>query len=316
MRARLPALAVLLAALCFATTGTAQEIADVDASPAEVGLARILLGGALLAAWAGVAARSRRPQHPVGTTDAADRPADAVPTPVWVGVGAVGVVGYQVSFFAGTASAGVAVGTVVALGSAPVATGVLDAVVRRRRPDRRWFAATTLAVAGVALVAGVAGGLTLAWGLAWSVGAGLSYALYTVAGKELLDRSWSSAATMGTMFGIAALVAVPALLVAGADWLLDVRALALVLWLGVVTTTVAYLLFGWGLARLPAAVVATLTLAEPLGATALGGGLLGERLDAAAVAGLLVLGAGLALLTLGGPRTAPRALAARAGTPD
>lgn len=313
MRTRLPALAVLLAALCFATTGTAQEIADVDASPAEVGLARILLGGALLAACAGVAARRRTSTR--GAADAA-APAAAVPTPVWVGVGAAGVLGYQVSFFAGTASAGVAVGTVVALGSAPVATGVLDAVVRRRRPDARWFVATALAVVGVALVAGVAGGLSLVWGLAWSVGAGLSYALYTVAGKELLDRSWSSAATMGAMFGIAALVAVPALLVAGAGWLLDARALALVVWLGVVTTTVAYLLFGWGLARLPAAVVATLTLAEPLGATALGVGLLGERLDAAAVVGLVVLGAGLALLTLGGSRTAPTGPTARAGAAD
>lgn len=310
MRARLPALTVLLAAACFATTGTAQEVADVDASPAEVGLARILLGGALLAAWAGVAARRRRP---TSASLATSGPAAAVPTPVWVGVGAAGVLGYQASFFAGTASAGVAVGTVVALGSAPVATGVLDAVVRRRRPDGRWFVATALAVAGVALVAGVVGGLDLAWGLAWSVGAGLSYALYTVAGKELLDRSWSSAATMGAMFGIAALVAVPALLVAGAGWLLDARALALVLWLGVVTTAVAYLLFGWGLARLPAAVVATLTLAEPLGATALGVGLLGERLDATAVAGLLVLGAGLALLTFGGSRPAPTAGAARGG---
>ena len=41
--------AVLLAALCFATTGTAQELADVAASPVAVGLARIALGGALLA---------------------------------------------------------------------------------------------------------------------------------------------------------------------------------------------------------------------------------------------------------------------------
>lgn len=52
--------AVVGAALCFATTGTAQALAGVDASPLAVGAARILLGGALLAIVAGsTAARSR-----------------------------------------------------------------------------------------------------------------------------------------------------------------------------------------------------------------------------------------------------------------
>ena len=53
--------AVLLAALCFASTGTAQAVAEVDASPYAVGLARVLLGGALLALWVR-ATMSRRGQ--------------------------------------------------------------------------------------------------------------------------------------------------------------------------------------------------------------------------------------------------------------
>lgn len=291
-------LAVLVAALCFASTGTAQALADVDASPYAVGLARVLLGGALLALWVrGAAGEGRRP-----TTGALAR----VPTALLVAVGALGVLAYQPTFFAGTATNGVAVGTVVALGSAPVVTGLGDALLRRRVPSRRWVVATALALVGVALVGGVVGGGAAGLagpGVLWSVGAGGSYAVYALTGKELLDRGWSSGRTMGSMFGLAAAVALPLLLVTGPGWLLDLGGLVLVVWLGVVTTTVAYLLFGWGLARLPATTVATLTLAEPLCATLLGVGLLGERLSLLPSLGLLVLAAGLVVLTVPGRRT-------------
>lgn len=302
-----PVLAVLVAALCFASTGTAQELAAPDASPYAVGLARVLLGGALLALFV----RSLATARPTGerTTGVLGR----APAPLLVVVGTAGVLAYQPTFFAGTASNGVAVGTVVALGSAPVVTGLGDALLRRRRPSTRWALATALALAGVALVGGVLGGGSAIGGpgVLWSVGAGVSYAVYTLAGKELLERGWSSGRTMGSMFGLAALVAAPLLLLTGPGWLLETRGLLLVLWLGVVTTTVAYLLFGWGLARLPAPTVATLTLAEPLCATLLGIGLLGERLGLTAGAGLVVLALGLVVLstppraTQAGPTTRP-----------
>lgn len=291
--------AVLLAALCFASTGTAQELADPErlgASPYAVGLARVLLGGALLAVFVrGVA---------VPTRAGSAGPLGRVPVPVLVAVGAAGVLAYQPTFFAGTDANGVAVGTVIALGSAPVATGLGDALLRRRVPSSRWLAATGLALVGVALVGGLAGGGAAGPGVLWSVAAGTSYAAYALAGKELLDRGWTSARTMGAMFGVAAAVAAPLLLATGPAWVLEPRGLVLVVWLGVVTTTVAYLLFGWGLARLPATTVATLTLAEPLCATVLGVGLLGERLPATSAVGLLVLAAGLVVLTVPSRRRA------------
>ena len=48
---------VLLAALCFGTTGTAQALGPDGLAPAGVGAARILVGGALLVL---VALRARR----------------------------------------------------------------------------------------------------------------------------------------------------------------------------------------------------------------------------------------------------------------
>lgn len=285
----MPVLAVLLAALCFGTTGTAQALAEVSASPLAVGAARVLVGGGLLALLAGRAAPlRRRPARPL-TRHA-----------VLAAVGAAGVLAYQPCFFLGTRLNGVAVGTVVALGSAPVVTGALDAVLRRRPPGRRWLLATALCVLGVVLVSNLLQGSTRAiapGGLLASVGAGASYAVYTLASKALLDRGWSPVATTGGVFGVAAAVSAPLLLVGGAAWVLTPRGGALALWLGVVTTAVAYVLFARGLQRLRAATVSTLTLAEPLAATMLGALLLGERLTPLAVGGVAAILAGLVVLS-------------------
>ena len=83
------------------------------------------------------------------------------------------------------------------------------------------------------------------------------------------------------------------------------------LWLGLVATALAYVLFGIGLTGLAPATVSTLTLAEPLTAGLLGVLVLGEALSAGAVVGLVVLAGGIVLLATGsrggGARAQPRA---------
>ena len=167
-----------------------------------------------------------------------------------------------------------------------------------------WLTATLVATIGVTLLSGItttgatdAGGSTISvLGILSSLGAGASYAVYTLASKALLDHGWSPVGTMGGVFGLAAAFSVPLLLAGDTSWLATPSGLTMALWLGVVTTTVAYLLFAWGLRRLPAATVSTLTLGEPLTATLLGILLLGERLPPVAIVGLVVLAAGLTIL--------------------
>lgn len=308
----LPFLAVLLAAVCFGTTGTAQAIGAPEASPLALGAARILIGGGILGVIALLGllrARSRRRLDSIGGAgDRMPRRTAGVPSWLLVTVGALGVLAYQPAFFAGTRENGVAIGTVVALGSAPVITGLLDWVLNRRFPGLVWLGATAVATAGVVLISGVlggAGGGVSVTGLAASVGAGAAYAVYTLASKALLDRGWSASGAMGAVFGGAAVLSIPVLLAAGTAWLATPAGLGSALWLGGVTTALAYLLFGWGLRRLSAPTVSTLTLAEPLTATLLGTLVLGETLGVMAIIGLIVLAAGLLLLTLGGLRRRP-----------
>jgi DME family drug/metabolite transporter len=230
----------------------------------------------------------------------------AAPTWLVIALGTAGVVAYQPTFFLGASLNGVAVGTIVALGSAPIITGALEWAVTRVFPGRIWLAATLVATVGVVLLTGVGGTDAVSVeGLAASLGAGASYGVYGLASKRLLVRGWTPTAAMGSVFGWAAAASVPLLLLTDLRWLGTADGVAMALWLGLATTTVGYLLYARGLIGLSAATVSTLTLAEPLTATLLGILLLGERLSGSAVAGIIVLATGLVLLVL--PRRAPAA---------
>jgi DME family drug/metabolite transporter len=284
---------VLLAALCFATTGTAQALGPAGTTPIGVGAVRILVGGAILVLVARARARA--------TTPWAKAP---------VAAAVAGVAVYQLAFFAAVDDTGVAVGTIVALGSAPTLTGLFEWILDRRRPLVRWAAATALACAGVALLALAGGEADVSVpGVALAVTAGGAYATYTLAAKRLMSDGHAPEAVMAAAFGLGAIVLAPALVASGPGWLAHPGGLALALFLGTVPTALAYVLFANGLKRLRASETATLTLAEPLTAGILGAVVLAEPLSGASVAGSgLVLAGLLALaLPLPSPRVAPAA---------
>ncbi len=295
-----PRLAVLLAAVLFGTTGTAQALGPDGTAPLAVGAARILVGAALLALVArGIAARAPA---------AWDRRVLAVS-------GAC-VALYQVSFFVAVDRTGVAVGTVVAIGSGPAFAGLLARALDGEELTRRWAAATALAAAGVGLlVAGSGGAQVDPAGVALALLSGLGYAGYTVGAKRLLRAGHAPEAVMAWAFGIGALVLLPVLAASAGAWLGTPGGLALVLYLGALPTALAYVLFARGLQHLGAGETATLTLAEPLTAAALGIVVLGESPTAVTAAGAGLVLAGLAVLALGadGGRRPERPAVAVAG---
>ena len=275
-------LQVLLAALCFATTGTAQALGPSGTDPIAVGAARILVGGTLLVlvALAGQAFTGRR----------------WAPGPVLAAVAAVAT--YQLAFFAAVSDTGVAVGTIVALGSAPALAGLFEWMLGRR-PEPRWAIATALACVGVALLALAGGEASVSpLGIGLAVVAGGSYAVYTLAAKRLLTAGHAPEAVMAVAFGLAAIVLLPALVLSGPGWLLHADGIALAVFLGVIPTALAYVLFARGLNRLSASETATLTLAEPLTAGLLGAIVLAEPMTAMSAAGAGLVLAGLIALGL------------------
>jgi DME family drug/metabolite transporter len=272
-------LQVLLAAVCFGTTGTAQALGPA-ASPVAVGAARIVLGGALLVAIArGVGVRIPR----------VDRTVLVI---------AVGVCVYQLSFFAAVKLTGVAVGTVVAIGSGPAAAGVLGRLVNGERLTGRWALATLCAAAGVLLLAGDGGGTVDPAGVGLAIAAGLGYATCTVLSRRLIVAGAAPEGVMAAGFGGAAVLLVPVLAIAGPGFLATPGGLGLALYLGAIPTALAYVLFARGLRSLTSGETATIVLVEPVTAAALGVVALGEQASVTAGIGAALVLAGLAVLAV------------------
>jgi DME family drug/metabolite transporter len=282
VRARL---LVIFAGICFGTTGTAQALGPKGASSLSIGAVRLLVGSLMLILVATVSRKS----------------ATTTVTPVraraWF-VAGLAMSFYQLTFFAAVRSTGVAVGTVVALGSAPALTGLLSWIVNRHRPSRIWFVATAIAVIGVSTIAtSGASAHVKPVGVLLALGAGLSYALFAVSSKEILQSGISTENAMARIFAIGAVPLLPILLIGNTHWLFTPSGIALALWLGLVPTAIAYLAYGAGLRHVHANEASTLTLAEPLTATILGTVLLHEHPAVIAWFGVTLIFVGLVFLS-------------------
>ncbi|MED5599948.1 MAG: EamA family transporter [Actinomycetota bacterium] len=257
------------------TTGTAQALGPDGMDPTAVGALRLLIGGPALLAISYRGLRGLRlPWRPML-------------------VAAVAMAAYQPFFFGGTARAGVAVGTIVTMASAPVFAGLLGPLLGRGLPDLRWTAATATAVVGVVLVAAPTGGSDAGpSGPLFSLGAGLSYAVFAHATKGVVARHPPTAVMAVALTG-AALLLLPLLARADVSWVATTGGTASIMHLGLFATAGAYALYGRGLARVPVAETTTLSLVEPVVAALLGLLVLGERFTGGMAVGAVFVAVGL-----------------------
>ena len=207
---------------------------------------------------------------------------------------------YQLTFFEAVHRAGVAVGAVVAIGSGPIAAGVLERSFGDTWPGARWFAATALAIAGIAALSlGGAGHASASTsGILLALASGATYATYTVIAKRLLQAGAGPVRVMGAAFGVGSLLLLPVLLVGETQWLHTTRGVELAAYLAVGPTILAYLLFARGLQRLTASETTTIVLAEPVTATILSVAVLHQPLGATAIIGVVLVIAGIGVLAL------------------
>jgi DME family drug/metabolite transporter len=214
------------------------------------------------------------------------------------GLAAASMAAYQPFFFSGVARTGVAVGTIVAIGSAPILAGAIGYIFRKEHPGLRWVWSTLLAITGCILIILPKGNAQIdETGFLLALGAGLSYAAYAVASKGLLEDKPPDA-VVAVVFCLSALFLLPLLLTANLRWLVQPRGLGIALHLGLIATAAAYLLFARGLARIPVASAVTFSLAEPLTAGMLGVVMLGEQFTLAISLGVILVFSGLALLSI------------------
>jgi len=281
-------LLIVLAAATWGTTGSTMKLVARDSpmSPLLVGFFRMAIAAPCLVLVALVAG------GPLRLPAAADR---------WrLAAGGVSMAAYQVCYFWGVAKTSVAVAALIAICSAPIFIVGLAALVLRERITAAMAAALAGGVTGAALLTLGPHGLAAlpagyAAGVALALGAGFSYAVYAVVVKELMGRL-PPLPVAALTFSIAAVVLVPALaterVVAGpVAW-------ALLVYLGVVPTALAYVLYVLGLRTTPVAASGVLALVEPLTATVLGVLAFGDRLGALGALGAALLVGSVGLLSL------------------
>lgn len=285
-----PIAAVLVAAMLFGTAGTAQELGPDTTTPLGVGAVRIVLGTCVLwivILWGTDAAARRRLSESLR------------PNRLLVLIGGIGVATYTPMFLIAVDRTGVAVGTVVAIGSGPFFAGAFEWLGRGVRPRLGWLVGTVVVVSGgVLLVASVQNGADQidGVGIACALLAGAGYALYSVTAKTTMGRGVDSTLAMAAPFTIGA-AAVAALAVGEPfGWLGEPGGALMALELGVLATGMAYVLFGSGLHRLTSATTVTLVLAEPLTAALLATIVLDESIGALGWLGIAVLLAGLVVV--------------------
>ncbi len=283
---------VLAAAVLWGTTGTAAALAPGVGSLA-VGAAAMGVGGLLQAAAAHGVMRA----HRAGL-------AEHWPT---LAVSAAAVAVYPLAFYSSMRMAGVAVGTVVSIGSAPMAAALVERVVDRQPLSRRWALGATAGVLGVLALAlahpdtvepatGTAGAQPVL-GIALGLLAGVTYALYSWGAARVMRRGLPSRPVMGAVFGIGGVLLLPVLLLTGAPIIASWPNFAAVAYLALVPMFAGYVLFGRGLAAVPASTATSLSLLEPAVAALIAVLVLHERLPTLGWAGMAILLASLVLLT-------------------
>lgn len=206
---------------------------------------------------------------------------------------------YQGAYFVAVDLAGVALSTVVALGSAPLVVAVVTARTARRMPSRATVLALVCALVGLLLLTGTptAGdGRAAALGIGLALVSGASFAATTLLNRTPVP-GLPPTALIGWSFTLAGLLLVPPGLVAGFALAgTGAPAWGWLVYLAALPTAGAYLAYYSGLPLVPATTAAVLALLEPVTATVLSVLVLGETVSLPGLAGMALLLVAVVLL--------------------
>ena len=271
---------ILFAAMLWGTTGTSQALAPAESTPAAIAALRMLLAGVVLFAW---------------TVRSKDFHLKNWPVMMTLLAGAL-IALYQLMSFWAMSETGVAIGAVVAMGSAPVFAGILEYLIRAKKPVRRWYLSTVMAVSGCLFLVFDRGDVYVdSFGVFLALVAGFSYAFYTLSISMLVEKQAPQVVT-AIVTCVGAFFLLPALFRTDLSWLSQTNGWVAIVHLGLIATALSYWLFAKGLKSVRTSTAVTLTLAEPLVATLLGVLVVGEKMNFLVSCGLILIFAALLLL--------------------
>ena len=223
------------------------------------------------------------------------RPARPPAAAVWrlVGMGAIGYVGQALAYLTALqyASSGL---VALLLYLYPIFVAVLSAVVLHQKISRPTALALALAVLGLALTVGPAGGQLA--GILLAIAAALIYSVYILVGTQVL-RQVSPLLASTVIFGSAGAVSGLLMLAGGPHWPGSSAGWATMAVIIVIATIVPVVTFLAGLERIGPTNAALLSTLEPAVTVVLAALLLGETLKPLSLAGGALILMAVALLT-------------------
>lgn len=285
-------IAILLAAFLWGTTGTVASFAP-NLSPLAIGAAAMGGGGLLQAI---LARKNIRNQLSSIHTNKG-----------LLTLGIISVFIYPLAFYSSMHLAGITIGTVVSIGTAPLFTALLERVFDQKKLSMIWFISFVAGVTGVVLLSIGESHASVAsekitnngrmFGIILGAVAGLTYALYSWAAKKMIDSGMDAKASMGLIFGLASFLLLPTLFFTGSNLFEENINLYVVGYMMFIPMFLGYVLFGFGLKTVPASKAITLTLFEPLVAAMFAIVLVGEKLAPIGWIGMFLIALCLALLS-------------------
>ncbi|MGA0866820.1 MAG: DMT family transporter [Candidatus Nanopelagicaceae bacterium] len=283
-------LMVLASGTLLGTAGTAVALAPDEASTTTLGVARVGIGGLILILLLPLFGGDRK-----NLIKVIRRPG------VWAM--ALSTAAFQPLFFGATTRTGVALSTVLTIGTMPLFTGLIGRTLFSERFKRMWVIATSLAVTGLVLRSWEQLESIDFGGVVMALGAGFATGCYVNGAKYELNRGGHAVELPAVAYSLSAVLLLPLVVGDSFTWITTGAGLLTAIYLGAISMALANTLQVVGLKRLSPGPTATLLLADPLTATILGIWILDEAITPLGVFGLIIVAVGLVLQGLAEHKT-------------
>ncbi|EPE2286485.1 MULTISPECIES: DMT family transporter [Vibrio] len=269
---QLGTLSILFASTLWGTTGTAASLAP-DVSALAIGAFSMGIGGFMQACLSAKSLKRdfRKVVHKKKT----------------LLVSIIALATYPLAFYSSMRFAGVAIGTVISISTAPFFSALLECLFSRNQTiTKRWMMSFAIGVIGITLLlASESSANSLFdhdmkhWGVLLGLLAGLTYAIYSWGVKAMIDHGIESQTAMGSVFGIGGVLLLPTLFITGDNLFASSTNTTVMLYMALIPMGLGYVAFGFGLRFVTASGASILTLFEPVIAAALAVAIVGEEIS-------------------------------------
>ncbi|CAI3950212.1 DMT family transporter [Commensalibacter papalotli (ex Botero et al. 2024)] len=249
-------LCILIASALWGTTGVAAAFAP-QVSPLAIGAVAMVLSGILQFLFNHNAIRKNY----------------NIIRQYWflILVSSIALAVYPLVFYTSMHLSGVAIGNSVTIGSTPIMSIVIEAVISRLRITYHQIAGAGLGVIGIILLAISKNSVHdlqsypyLIVGVVLGIFAGFAYALYSWIAQHLIQKNIPSNVVVASCVGISGILLLPLLFITGRPLLTSWHNLFTGLYIGCIPMFLGHVCFGYGLRKVKASIATTLTLFKPV----------------------------------------------------